>query len=630
MALVVNFYSDWMCTTPAKNFSLGVAGVTGQYSQLSQWQRIGSYLPKIDDEEYYFYQLNAYDNMGFALGGGSAIYDYDFPSQIPYSVNVPTDLDNQNSSTLIYNPMFTGRGGVYQGTTVAFAISLVDFDSPSYPGTKYFTIRMYSYSQVPDSGTRTSWNYRNSSRMFEINAPMPANTAYPLVKIFQITIENQKFYMLACGVSGSNALHPASAHQPTTLFLIPDVYFTDQPNEPYVGPVTKESVEGSFLPTNAYKDNIEGRKDINKDPFGLASATPYLALLELNSTEYQWMTRSIYCGTNVIDLGSVEDLVTDIFGPISFIPESQQQGNPMPKHRRNTDEVEVMTKGVLSSKLIPSCFEISKGNKMVDASICGISLNFDTAIGKRCLTSIGTKKITTGKIERRLNSFLDYEPYTSMEIFVPFCGKVAISPSMVYGNSLEFEFYCDLITGTLSCDISIIESNSSRYLYTTLQGNCGIDMPMVGAAGNNISAFTAMTGGIAALANSAMINPMATAMAIPGAATSIMKGIREAQIDTPVIDRGSANMNPYFSPRECYMIINVPKPANPKSYISLHGGVINASGTVGSFATAGSNGGSESGGTRYAVFSEVDLDGVPCTQAEKEEIYRLLKGGVFL
>lgn len=630
MALVANLYKDWMCTEPAKPFSLGVAGVTGQYAQLSQWQRVGSYLPNFDGNTYSFYRLSAYDNMGFVLGGGTSLYDYDFPSQIPYSVNVPTDTNTQSGGTPIYNPMFTGRGGTVNQVVCATALSLVDFDAPTYQGTKYFTIRLLNYSQVPDSGARTSWNYRNNNVMNETNCPMPNNTAYPLVKIFQITIENQKFYMIAAGISGSNALHPANSGSPTTLFLIPEIYFNDQPNEPYVGPVTKESVNGSFLPTTAYKDNIEGRKDINKDPFGLASATPYLALLELNSIEYQWMTRSIYCGTNVIDLGSVEDLVTDIFGPISFIPESQQQGTPMPKHRRNTDEVDVMTKGVLSAKLIPSCFDIAKGNKMADASICGISLNFDTAIGKRCLTSIGTKKITTGKIERRLNSFLDYEPYTSMEIFVPFCGKVAISPSMVYGNSLEFEFYCDLITGTLSCDISIIESISSRYLYTTLQGNCGIDMPMVGAAGNNISAFTAMTGGIAALANSAMINPMATAMAIPGAATSIMKGIREAQIDTPVIDRGSANMNPYFSPRECYMIINVPKPANPEAYISLHGGVINASGTVGSFATAGSNGGSESGGTKYAVFSDVDLDGVPCTQAEKEEIYRLLKGGVFL
>lgn len=653
MAILYNLYSDPECTQTAKNAKVGVLGLYGSAAVKSNWTEYNYHQEEVDIDVP-IYKINGiYDGLATVSPVSwfniNIIYQ---GVQLFRGKYLITDDDSNSDPTQFPNAFFISRGGEVPpdpgftgGSAARFLRIAGDVYNADTHGSNSVGIWLGRYIQNPAIGTgqREVWKYRHGTYDFypEMDFNQYNDSLYTNIGLHKITLpwgedgENINFIAVVCGYNDAGKF-PAQLSDAGKgcIMLFPEEMWIDAEiiPDPYVGPVTKESVEGSFIgAADPYKDGISGRSDLDTDPFGLASLTPYLALMELTAVEYQWMVRSVFCGSNTIDLGSIEGLISDVFGEAEFIAEGQTPGVPMPKHRRNTDEVEIMTKGILSSKLIPSCFTITKGGKLVDASICGLSLNFSNPFGVRCLSSIGKASFTSSVIERRLNSFLDYEPYTTMQIFVPFCGKLAISPSMVYGNQLKFEFYCDLITGTLSCDIFIVEPGRT-YIYTTMQGNCGIDMPMVGAAGNNIAAFTSMVGGLASMANSAIINPMAAALALPTAAQSILGGIREAQIDTPVIDRGSSNMNPYFSPRDCYLIINVPKPANPKNYLSLHGGVINGAGTVGSFAATNSepSPGQQISGSRYAVFSDVDLSAVSATEEEKTEIMRQLQGGVHL
>lgn len=594
MALVANLYQDWMCTTPAKTFTLGVAGVTGQYSQLSQWQQRGTYLPLINGNQYYFYQLNAYDNMGFTLGGGSTLYDYDFASQIPYYTTVPTDRDNQNSGTLIYNPMFTGRGGVYQSTTVAFALSMTDFDSPSYQGTKYFTIRMYNYSQVPDSGTRTSWNYRNSSMMFEVNAPMPANTAYPLIKIFQITIENKKFYMLACGVSGSNAMHPAGSYQPTTLFLIPDVYFKDQPNAPYVGPVSKDSAE-AFTPVVPHRDSIASR-DLTgkKDPYGFNTGNGMKLVVATRETHAQ-LVKQIYTGYSGNILNALGQAVSSVVG-----------GND----HRNAEEIQQMINCVLCCHLVPKITDTYSGTATTLYTLGGYALFNPAKAVNQVVSQIVEATTTPQRIDPIVNNFLSFAPYCQVSLSVPFVGDISIDPSAIFNSSIYFHFFIDLFTGTLSVDVHLVDDDGRDYIYATRQTNCAIDIPIMGtgATGNPLQKIA-----------SAAINGAHYGGAVGAGAGGIFQTVSEASAPhSAAVGRGStSNMAPYFSCRRCYLVITYPESSNAANYFNLNGGVINKEGTVGDY-------------TGYSEFEAVNLDGITATDQEKRQILELLKGGVFV
>ena len=594
MALVANLYQDWMCTTPAKTFTLGVAGVTGQYAQLSQWQQRGTYLPTIDGQTYYFYQLNAYDNMGFTLGGGSSIYDYDFSSQIPYYTNVPTDKDNQNSGTLIYNPMFTGRGGVFQGTTIAFALSMCDFDSPSYQGTKYFTIRMYSYSQVPDSGTRTSWNYRNSYMMFEANAPMPANTAYPLIKIFQITIENKKFYMLACVVSGSNALHPAASYQPTTLFLIPEIYFKDQPNAPYVGPVSKDSAE-AFTPVIPHRDSIASR-DLTgkKDPYGFNTGNGMKLVVATRETHAQ-LVRQIYTGYSGNILNALGQAVSSVVG-----------GND----HRNAEEIQQMINCVLCCHLVPKITDSYSGTATTLYTLGGYALFNPAKAVNEVVSQIVEATTTPQRIDTIVNNFLSFAPYCQVSLSVPFVGDISIDPSAIFNSSIYFHFFIDLFTGTLSVDVHLVDDDGRDYIYATRQTNCAIDIPIMGtgATGNPLQKIA-----------SAAINGAHYGGAVGAGAGGIFQTVSEASAPhSAAVGRGStSNMAPYFSCRRCYLVITYPESSNAANFFTLNGGVINKEGTVGDY-------------TGYSEFEAVNLDGITATDQEKRQILDLLKGGVFV
>ena len=594
MALVANLYQDWMCTTPAKTFTLGVAGVTGQYAQLSQWQQRGAYLPNIDGHQYYFYTLNAYDNMGFTLGGGSSIYDYDFSSQIPYYTNVPTDKDNQNSGTLIYNPMFTGRGGIYSGTTVAFALSMCDFDSPSYQGTKYFTIRMYSYSQVPDSGTRTSWNYRNSNMMFEVNAPMPANTAYPLIKIFQITIENKKYYMIACGVSGSNALHPAASYQPTTLFLIPEVYFKDQPNAPYVGPVSKDSAE-AFTPVIPHRDSIASR-DLTgkKDPYGFNTGNGMKLVVATRETHAQ-LVRQIYTGYSGNILNALGQAVSSVVG-----------GND----HRNAEEIQQMINCVLCCHLVPKITDSYSGTATTLYTLGGYALFNPAKAVNEVVSQIVEATTTPQRIDPIVNNFLSFAPYCQVSLSVPFVGDISIDPSAIFNSSIYFHFFIDLFTGTLSVDVHLVDDDGRDYIYATRQTNCAIDIPIMGtgATGNPLQKIA-----------SAALNGAHYGGAVGAGAGGIFQTVSEASAPhSAAVGRGStSNMAPYFSCRRCYLVITYPESSNAANYFNLNGGVINKEGTVGDY-------------TGYSEFEAVNLDGITATDQEKRQILELLKGGVFV
>lgn len=602
MALIANLYQDWLCTTPAKTFSLGVAGVTGQYAQLNQWQQRGSYLPLIDGNQYYFYQLNAYDNMGFTLGGGSTLYDYDFPSQIPYSVNVPTDTDNQNSSTKIYNPLFTGRGGVYQGTTVAFTLSLVDFDSPNYQGTKYFTIRMYNYSQVPDSGTRTSWNYRNSSMMFEDNAPMPANTAYPLIKIFQITIESKKFYMLACGVSGSNALHPAGTGQPTTLFLIPEIYWKDQPNSPYIGPVSKDSAESSFIPDRGLIHDSIASRDLTgkKNPYGFNSGA--LKLCKLTNTAYGLLCAQIFNGSSGSILNQLSQDVAAITG-----------GN----EHRNHEEVQAIQAGIMKIHLIPDITTIPTGTGYNICTIAGYKISGLVPVPATPITdSMLVYNTASVRILRTWKSYIDFEPYTTITLRIPYVGNVNIPPSIIYDNAVSLTYHLDLFSGTLSVDIIIHDyTNGNSYIFSTLQANCAVSLPIAGTAAAGAPLLKIASG----LLGAAMSDVGASANNI----FSVISGLQDTKKSVPFGNFAQSNISAYFDSRHCYAIIQSVNPSNAESFLTDKGYVAHLSGTVNDFAGSGTE--------MHCRFESVDLTGLSkLTEQEKQEVESMLKAGVHI
>lgn len=73
------------------------------------------------------------------------------------------------------------------------------------------------------------------------------------------------------------------------------------------------------------------------------------------------------------------------------------------------------------------------------------------------------------------NSFLDYSPYTTYDLYIPFCGTVQLDPNDIVGHNIDVQLLIDYTTG--SCDAYVSVDN---LVIETLSGNVAIDIPVTG------------------------------------------------------------------------------------------------------------------------------------------------------
>ena len=76
-------------------------------------------------------------------------------------------------------------------------------------------------------------------------------------------------------------------------------------------------------------------------------------------------------------------------------------------------------------------------------------------------------------IPKKYNNFLDFEPYTKVQIYLPFYGTAMLNSSLVVGRRIDITYIIDVITGTAK--ISIKHKNKTLYEYKT---TCACDLPL--------------------------------------------------------------------------------------------------------------------------------------------------------
>lgn len=81
-------------------------------------------------------------------------------------------------------------------------------------------------------------------------------------------------------------------------------------------------------------------------------------------------------------------------------------------------------------------------------------------------------------IPEKYGNFRDYEPYTQIEIYLPFCGTAKLDPAQVVGHDLYLEYYYDILT--LSCTACIYRDNQT--LIHTSNGSIGATLPFTASA----------------------------------------------------------------------------------------------------------------------------------------------------
>ena len=220
------------------------------------------------------------------------------------------------------------------------------------------------------------------------------------------------------------------------------------------------------------------------------------------------------------------------------------------------------------------------------------------------------------------NTFLDYEPFTKVSIYLPFVGIRQLDTDEVMGQNLSVTYQFDNVSG--SCIAFITVNGAVRY---TFSGSCAIGIPIsqsnwgqtyMAAATIAAGGVTGAIGaGVGAMAGATSMGAVAGQAAIgAGQGIATASGLGSA-IGKPSVSRsgsisGAASALGVPYP---YIIIERPTKASSANPAPVTGLISGRTLPLGSLSG-------------YNIIESVHLSGVPATASELDEIERLLYQGV--
>lgn len=299
--------------------------------------------------------------------------------------------------------------------------------------------------------------------------------------------------------------------------------------------------------------------------------------------------------------------------------------------------------------------------------LSGISVSGQEIIVGRVNTQVYGRKILntanvvfdlgTCKFMKYFHNFLDYAPYTTGRLFLPYCGMVPIDTAEFMGKEISCKLIVDLITGACCCCIFL-----DGILTITANGLCGVEISMTGTdsaayASSIVNQFAnsvmQVAGGVAALAGGATL--AATGAGLVSRAANIAtpnydrlgdytKGLSQERMGgasagagiaglvngamgfwnmehtpTQYAQRGSSTPScETWLPQYPFFIVDSPITDIPSGYGHNVGFACIETGTLSSFSG-------------FTICSNVDTSGfAQATEAERNELKMLLEAGVFL
>lgn len=216
-------------------------------------------------------------------------------------------------------------------------------------------------------------------------------------------------------------------------------------------------------------------------------------------------------------------------------------------------------------------------------------------------------------------SFLDYN--ASYSIYLPFIGYRALKADDLVNGEIGVVYHYDLLTGLVIAFVWTIKEDGIKHVLYTYNGNMFYNVAFSGA--NFMSLYNQQLAATTSGINNAVSTATNLASGnLAGALSSLMNiGMAQRQYDTAKPDYGrggnSGGSAGIFSIRYPYLIQTLPIGQPPKGYNHMQGVPSQIAAQLSTLSG-------------YTEVEAVVVDTLNCPQEEKEAIYKLLKGGVYL
>lgn len=235
----------------------------------------------------------------------------------------------------------------------------------------------------------------------------------------------------------------------------------------------------------------------------------------------------------------------------------------------------------------------------------------------------------TVKIERKFNNALDFAPYTAVELFLPFIGRVKLPTDFVMDKTLGVVYHMDCVTGGCFAyitvdDVGVIQCEG---------GSCLIQLPITAQTANG--ARQAISSAMAAGASFASAGSVASTITLPKSGVKVktfgegatsggdyLSGVNQAWNALSAKDSystfgGLSLANGFLGLNNPVVYIHRPINATPAGYNSIIGYPSSEIATLGNL-------------TGFTQVKAINLGIAGASEEDLAEIEALLKEGVVL
>lgn len=212
-------------------------------------------------------------------------------------------------------------------------------------------------------------------------------------------------------------------------------------------------------------------------------------------------------------------------------------------------------------------------------------------------------------------SFLDFAPYITAMLYLPFIGWVSVDVNKFIGGTIQVRYIVDVVTGNCLAHVVTKDIDGHKLLHGTYAGNCAYTFPITGNDNGGLAALGAFAG----FATAGLTALISGGSAAPVAAAAVAGGASIAGAEHHMQQAGSLphNVSALAEHLSVELLLTQPNILTPETYGHNVGYPAGDAGTVGSYS-----------GLLSGV---VHADGITgATDAEKQAIEAALLSGVIV
>lgn len=263
--------------------------------------------------------------------------------------------------------------------------------------------------------------------------------------------------------------------------------------------------------------------------------------------------------------------------------------------------------GIIDLRLFP--FNVALKNSATTAEHIVIGRT-DTGVSGIKLTENVNSLIDLGECTffTKFKNFLDYEPYTTAQLYIPYIGVVPVSTAEFMGHKISAKMIVDYTTGA---GTAIVFKDDIPFIYRN--GVVGVSIPMTGTDSANYASTVIgnVVNGAMGIASASVADSMS---GLVNSANQMYSGFT-----TPVQYQEASASSPSvatWQPQKCYFIIDRPILNVPDNYGRTVGYACEVTGKLSDFKG-------------FTVVSNPEIS-FKCTETEKTMLSQLLTAGVFI